>query len=117
MSEQKQEFTCPTCGLEYKNGAGLSGHMRLAHRKEEKSQYIAVDIVSEVLRLLEKRFDEQNEKIQILGRLIESVGNGLIQTDDRLKWCEADIKGFYRVGIEPKPFTKEHSKEAVEEEE
>lgn len=109
MDETKESFVCPTCGLEYKNGAGLAGHMRLAHKKEEKSQFIAVDIAAEAMRLLEKRFDEQNEKFKIIGRLIESVGNGLIQTNDSAKWCKDDLKGFYAIRVEPKTFTKEHS--------
>jgi hypothetical protein len=136
--EVKPEFVCPDCGFKAVNGKGLSGHMRLAHQHPTKQDGFK-EYVDEVLEKLEGAWEDQfrvrleaeakrnegqlalntstielckafNEDFKIVGKLIESVGNGLIKSDRRAEWCEDDIKGFKALGIEPQSFTLEHVK-------
>lgn len=56
-----------------------------------------------------ENFSELNKKLAIVGKLIESVGNGVIMTSSA-QWCLDDIKGLKALGVECTPFTLEHSK-------
>jgi antitoxin component of RelBE/YafQ-DinJ toxin-antitoxin module len=54
--------------------------------------------------------DEISSKIITLALLIESVGNGNIKSNKYIQWCDDDIKGFKKLGVELQPFTLEHVK-------
>ena len=54
---------------------------------------------------------DAEKRITVLGRLIESIGNGLIKSNDKISWCEDDIKGLKYIGVKPSEFTLKHVRE------
>jgi hypothetical protein len=73
----------------------------LANRSEtlEESRNDILDVLTEV-----------DLKIKVIGKLIESTGNGIIKVEGNVAWCSDDIKGLKRLGIDPLPFTLDHVK-------
>jgi len=90
----------------------LSKHQEALEKQQESTK----THVDEALSHLEKsknsieNFSELNKKLEIVGKLIESVGNGVIMSNSSAQWCLDDIKGLKGLGVECKPFTLEHSK-------
>lgn len=72
----------------------------------QDSKFASIDATLEAEN---KRVGEQAEQFKVVGKLIESLGNVVIQSHGA-KWCVDDIKGFKRLGIEPLPYTLEHMK-------
>jgi hypothetical protein len=42
---------------------------------------------------------------------LESVMDALVRVDDRVRFCEDDIKGLRYIGVSPSKFTLEHVSE------
>jgi DNA-directed RNA polymerase subunit M/transcription elongation factor TFIIS len=55
--------------------------------------------------------DSSDHRFTVLGRLIESIGNGLIKSNGEIAWCEDDIKGLKYIGVKPGEFTLKHVRE------
>jgi len=54
---------------------------------------------------------DAEKRLTVLGRLIESIGNGLIKSNGEIAWCEDDIKGLKYIGVKPNEFTLNHVRE------
>jgi DNA-directed RNA polymerase subunit RPC12/RpoP len=55
--------------------------------------------------------DGSDQRITVIGRLLESVMDALVRVDDRVRFCEDDIKGLRYIGVSPSKFTLEHVSE------
>lgn len=54
---------------------------------------------------------ELEKRIIVVGRLVESVMDALVKVDDRIQFCEDDIKGLKYIGVKPNEFTLNHVRE------
>ena len=158
MTELESNYSCPECGRNFKDGSGLSAHLRMTHRTPSKDtdlkEYID-EVFGRILSLMEKQTDKimeidrgsteivckdcgqflgrnqaeveklkncpscggihahtlkdgSDHRFTVVGRLLESIMDGMIKMDDRVKLCEDDIKGLEYIGVTPSKFTLEH---------
>jgi hypothetical protein len=106
--DEDSGVTCPECGKTFKNGSGLTGHLRMVHgghtKEGDYKEYVdgALTARDGVLARLQSTVEEQTRKIKALGTLLESVALILHVMNDDVHLSPEDIKTFESLGVHPK---------------